>query len=159
MNSGRDSRATCTVVLVGSASREIAHPHVLVLEVFVHVGDVGRGLDDVGERRAGGFERGLDVLADLLDLGAHVALADAVAVAVARRLAGDEDLPRAADLDDHDLGIEDLVAGFADMQLVRLDAFAFGGTCYIFSTAGITSLVNSLSERMAVSNDMVPRKR
>src|SRR5882724_4409636 len=134
-----------------------------MLEVGIHVGDIGRGLDDVGERGAGGFERGLDVLADLLDLGAHVALADAIAVAVARRLAGDENLPGAAHFDDHDLGIEDLVAVLAHMQLVRLDALALRrhGTlpCYIRSTAGITSLVNSLSERMAVSADMVPRNR
>src|SRR5205807_306899 len=107
------------------------------------------------------FERRLDVLADLLDLGAHVTFAHAIAVAVARRLPGNENLPGAAHFDDHDLGIEDLVAVFAHMQLGRLDALALGthgiAPAYIRSTAGITSLVNSLSERIAVSADMVPR--
>ncbi len=64
---------------------------------------------------------------------------------------------------DHDLGIQDLVAVFPHMQLVRLDALALGPhgnpPDYIRSTAGITSLVNSLSERMAVSAVMVPRNR
>src|SRR5262249_29298035 len=50
--------------------------------------------------RAGGGQGGLDVLADLADLRPHVALADAVAVLVARQLTGDED--HAATLDrDH----------------------------------------------------------
>src|SRR5437762_5702186 len=47
--------------LHGGAGRkrlpEIAHAHVLVLEIFVHVGHVGRGLHDVGERRAGRLDR------------------------------------------------------------------------------------------------------
>ena len=65
---------------------EIAQPHVAVLREFFIVGDIGVGLDDVGEGGAGGFEAGLDILPDLLDLGAHVALADAIAVRVAGEL-------------------------------------------------------------------------
>src|SRR6516164_2038167 len=48
---------------------EIAQPHVVMLGELRVVGDVGIGLDDVGESGAGGFEAGLDILADLLDLG------------------------------------------------------------------------------------------
>ena len=74
-----------------------------------------------------------------------------------------ENLPCAANFDDHHLGIQDLIAVLAHMQLVRLDALALGihgiAPRYIRSTAGFTSLVNSLSERMAVSADMVPRQR
>ena len=67
--------------------------------------------------------------ADLLDLRPHVAHADAVAIAVARRLAGDEDLPRAAHLDDHHLGIEDFVAVLADVKLFRLYALPSRRSC------------------------------
>jgi hypothetical protein len=55
---------------------EIAHPHVGVLGELGVVGHVSIGLDDVGQGGADGFEAGFDVLADLLDLRADIALAD-----------------------------------------------------------------------------------
>jgi hypothetical protein len=46
------------------------------LRLSLVVGDEGIGLDDVGESGAGGFETGLDVFTDLLDLGTHVGISD-----------------------------------------------------------------------------------
>src|SRR5215471_3518399 len=69
---------------------EIAQPHVAVLGEFRVVCDVGVRLDDVAQAGAGGFEASLDVLADLLDLGAHIALADTNALRGTRQLAGDK---------------------------------------------------------------------
>ena len=40
------------------------------------IGDIGIGLDDIGQGVAGGFKAGLDVFGDLLELGRHIALAD-----------------------------------------------------------------------------------
>jgi hypothetical protein len=74
---------------------EVLHADVHVAEVLVHVGHERVGLDDIGERRAGGGQSGLDVLADLADLRPHVPLAHHVAGAVPRQLAGDEDEPAA----------------------------------------------------------------
>ena len=70
---------------------EIAQPHVAVLLELIEVGDIGIGLDDIGQGGAGGFKAGLDVFADLLDLGPHIALADAHPLRVTRQLAGDKE--------------------------------------------------------------------
>ena len=70
---------------------EIAHPHVGVLGELLVIGDIGIGLDDIGQGGAGGFKAGLDVFADLLDLGPHIALADAHPLRVTRQLAGDKE--------------------------------------------------------------------
>ena len=75
--SGSASRLIWIVVLVGVAGPEVAHPHIRVLGELRVVGQVGIGLDDVGQSGAASFEAGRDVLADLLDLGPHIALADA----------------------------------------------------------------------------------
>src|SRR5712671_3229997 len=45
---------------------EIAYPHVAVFRELLVVGDVGVGLDDVGEGSARRLETGLDVFPDLL---------------------------------------------------------------------------------------------
>ena len=72
-------------MLVGSVPK-VLHPDVDVLEELLDVGHVRVGLDDVCERRAGGGERGLDVLAHLAQLCPHVARADHVAFPVAGEL-------------------------------------------------------------------------
>jgi hypothetical protein len=64
-------------------------------------------------------QRDFEVLADLADLGPHVALADDVAVAVARQLARDED--HAPPLDRNDVRVEDLPAHDALVQRRGLD--------------------------------------
>jgi hypothetical protein len=61
-----------------------------VLGELLVVDDKGVGLGDVGESGASGLKAGLDVLPDLLDLGAHVALADAIPSSVARQLPGEK---------------------------------------------------------------------
>src|SRR6516164_285029 len=103
---------------------EVAHPHIGVLGELRVIGDVGIGLDDVGQGGADGFEAGLDVLADLLDLGAHITLANAHPLRVARQLASNEDhLAGAADGDD--VGVPGLAVDHADMDALRLNLLAF----------------------------------
>ena len=98
---------------------EVLHAHIGVLEELLDVGHVGVGLDDVVQRGAGRGQGGLDVLAGLLDLRPHVALAHHVALPVPRELAGDEDrLPR---LDHDDVGVERVAADHPLGELVRLD--------------------------------------
>src|SRR3984893_8572310 len=65
---------------------EIARPHIGVLGVRVEVGDIGHRLYDAVCARAGGFETGLDILPDLLNLRLHVTLADNIPLLVAREL-------------------------------------------------------------------------
>src|SRR5262249_51714710 len=94
-----------------------------VLGEFRVVGDEGVGLDDVGQGGAGSLEASLDVLADLLDLGAHIALADTNALRVTRQLTGDKDhFAGAADGDD--VGIGRVSAAHADMDALRLNLLA-----------------------------------
>jgi hypothetical protein len=79
----------------------------------------------------GGAEAGLDVLPDLLDLRAHVALADAITSSVARQLPGDEDhLPGPAD--GNDLGVSRLAVDHADMNALRLNLLALDRHCVPF---------------------------
>jgi hypothetical protein len=101
---------------------EVLHADVDVTEVLVHVGDVRVALDDVGERRTGGSQGGLDVLADLADLRPHVALADDVAVLVARQLAGHED--HAAALDRDHVRVERVTAARRRGKRLGLDVLA-----------------------------------
>src|ERR1700730_5310477 len=102
---------------------EIAQPHVAVLGKFLVIGDVSVGLDDVREGGAGRFEAGLDVLPGLLDLGAHVALTDTIAVRGAGELPGDEDhFPGAADRDG--VGIGRVAGPHHDMDAMRLNFLA-----------------------------------
>src|SRR5262249_8274737 len=70
-------------------------------------------------------QRGLDVLADLADLGAHVALAHHVAVAVARELAGDEDQALAFDRDH--VGVECMAAADRGGERIGMDVLAGDG--------------------------------
>src|SRR5215469_2790976 len=102
---------------------EVVPPHVAVLREFRVIGNKSIGLDDIGEGGARRLETGLDVFADLLDLRAHVALADTIAVGVAGKLPGDKDhLPSAADRDDVRIG---RVAGpHYDMEALRLNLLA-----------------------------------
>jgi hypothetical protein len=96
-----------------------------VLEELLDVRHVGVGLDDVAQRGPGGGQRRLDVLAGLLDLRAHVALAHHVALPVPCELAGDEDrLPR---LHDDDVGVERVPADHSLGKLVRLDVLSLHG--------------------------------
>jgi hypothetical protein len=88
----------------GGERPEVLHADVDVLEELVDVGDVSIGLHDVGQGRARRLQRGLDVLAHLAELGAHVARADHLAGGPAGQLAGDED--RLLALDDHHVGVE-----------------------------------------------------
>jgi hypothetical protein len=104
---------------------------VAVLGELLEIGHVGVGLDDVGEGGAGRLETGLDVLADLLDLGAHVPLADAIALWVAGQLPGDKDLPPGA-TDRHDLAVGRLAGHNPDMHALRLDLFAVDRHCVSF---------------------------
>ena len=83
---------------------------------------VAGDLHDVVEGRARLLEADLDVLADALDLGRHVALADDVAVEVARHLSGHVDHPLAAG-DRQDVPIELLPADDAGHEPGRLVAF------------------------------------
>src|SRR5580704_3284834 len=110
---------------------EIAHAHLAVLGELLEIGHVGVGLDDVGEGGAGRLETGLDVLADLLDLGAHVPLADAIALWVAAQLPGDKDLPPGA-TERHDLAVGRLAGHNPDMHALRLDLFAVDRHCVSF---------------------------
>src|SRR6516225_6198245 len=71
-------------------------------------------------------QAGLDVLADLLDLGGHIALADAIAVGIAGELPGDKDLP-AATTDRHHLGIGRLAGHDPDMDAGGLNLLTFDG--------------------------------
>src|SRR5260370_41020580 len=99
-----------------------------MLREFLVIGDVSVRLDDVGEGGAGGFETGLDVLADPLDLGVHVTLADAIAVGVAGELSGYEDLAAgAADCDD--VGIGRGAGPHYDMEALRLNLLALDRHC------------------------------
>src|SRR6266576_1875179 len=59
---------------------DIAHAHVSALLEFVEVSDECVGLDDVSPCRARGLEAPVQVLERLLQLGAHIALANAIAV-------------------------------------------------------------------------------
>src|SRR5208282_4116438 len=105
---------------------EIAQAHVAALLKLLEAGDIGIGLDDVGEGGAGGLQAGLDIFPDLLDLGAHITLADTIAVRVAGELPGDEDhLPGAADRDH--LGIGRLARHHPDMDPGGLNLLAFDG--------------------------------
>ena len=98
---------------------------------FLVIGDVGVGFDDVGEGGAGRFEAGFDVLPDLLDLGAHVALPHAIAVGVAGELPGDkEHAPGAADSDD--MRVSRLPRPDHDMDALRLDLFPLDRHCLPF---------------------------
>src|SRR5262249_21731504 len=102
---------------------EVVPPHVAVFREFRVIGDESVGLDDVGEGGTRRFEAGLDVLADLLDLRPHVALADTIAVGVAGELPGDKHhLPGAADRDD--VGIGRVAGPHYDMEALRLDLLA-----------------------------------
>ena len=103
----------------GQTDAEIVVPDIDVFEELVDVGHEGRGLDQVVERGAGGFERVLQVLADLFDLRAHIAGADNVAVLVARQLAGNKHELFAGGNDD--MGIEYVAADIALEQRIRLD--------------------------------------
>jgi len=58
----------------GQANAEIVMPDIDVLEELIDVGDEGRGLDQIAQRRAGGFQRVLDVLTDLLALRADIGM-------------------------------------------------------------------------------------
>lgn len=89
--SGCESRRTSTVVLVGMPGAEVLHAYVDMPEELVDVGGERLGADEIAERRAGGRQRRLQVLADLTDLSAHVALADDVARLVAGEQTGHED--------------------------------------------------------------------
>src|SRR3974390_1336346 len=81
-------------------SAEIFHAHLDVTEKFVDVGGEGLGAHEIGEVCSGRGERGLEVLAYLANLPAHVTLADDLAVPVARQQARNEDEP-ARDDGDH----------------------------------------------------------
>jgi hypothetical protein len=63
----------------GRQRAEVFHTHVDVLEELLDIGDVGVGLHDVGKRGPRRGQRGLDVLADLAELRAHVAGSDDLA--------------------------------------------------------------------------------
>ena len=63
----------------GAAGPRYAGENVGVLVERVGIGDVGARQDDVGRLCPCGLEAGLDILADLLDLRPHVALADDIA--------------------------------------------------------------------------------
>jgi hypothetical protein len=73
----------------GRAGRQrrakIFHAHIDVLKECIDVGGEGLGADEVGEACARRGQRGLEILADLADLLAHVALAHDLARAVARQ--------------------------------------------------------------------------
>ena len=94
-----------------------------MLEELLDVGDVGVGLDDVGEGGAGRGERGLDVLAHLTELRAHVAGPDDLAGRAAGELARHED--RLLALDDHHVGVEDVAADDSLAERQRLDVLSF----------------------------------
>jgi len=94
-----------------------------VLEELVDVGDVGVGLDDVGQRGPGGLERRLDVLAHLAKLGPHVAPAHHVALRIARELARHEDRPPA--LDHHHVGVEHVAPDDSFAERGGLDVLTF----------------------------------
>ena len=67
----------------GAARRlrtKIADEHIGVLSERVSVGHVGPRQDDVRHICPCGFEAGLNILADLFDLLAHVVFADDIAV-------------------------------------------------------------------------------
>src|SRR5437588_4586992 len=110
---------------------EIAHSHVGVLGELRVVGDVSIGLDDVGQGGPDGFEAGSEVLADLLDLRAHIALANANPLRVARQLAGDEDHLAGATYG-NDLGVPSLAVDHADMDALRLNLLAPDRHCVPF---------------------------
>jgi hypothetical protein len=111
--------------LHGGAGRqrpEVLHAHVHVLEELLDVGDVGVGLHDVGEGRPGRGERGLDVLAHLAELRAHVAGSHHVAARAPRELARHED--RLLALDDHHVRVEHVAPHHSLAQRRRLDVLA-----------------------------------
>lgn len=58
---------------------EIFHPNIHMLEECIDVGGEGLGADEILQRRAGRRQRRLQILADLPDLGAHVADSDHLA--------------------------------------------------------------------------------
>ena len=69
---------------------------------MLHIAHMDIDPADVGERAAGGLDRGFDVLADLASLRLDIADAGDAAVGAARHHAGDEHQP-AARLDDDPL--------------------------------------------------------
>jgi hypothetical protein len=83
----------------------------------------------MSEGGAGRFEAGLDVFPDLLDLGAHIALADAMPVRVAGELAGDKDHFSGAAHGDN-LGISRLTGHHPDIDPGRLNLLAFDGHAF-----------------------------
>ena len=80
MKSGCARRCTSTVVLVGSTRS--TPPDVHASEELVNVRHVRGGLHQVIQGGTGGRQGRLEVLADLADLGAHVAFADHITVTV-----------------------------------------------------------------------------
>src|SRR6516162_10081030 len=65
-------------------------PQIGVFGELVGIGDVGAGLDDVGELRASRLQTGFDFLPDLLQLRPDVALADDFSAVAARALGADD---------------------------------------------------------------------
>ena len=101
---------------------EIAHAHIGAFLEFIEVGDERVGLDDVSPCRAGGLETAVEILESLFHLGAHIALADAVAVDIARQLArGVDDLAGAAHC--YDVRIGRLPSRHPDIHSLRLKPF------------------------------------
>jgi hypothetical protein len=91
-------------------------------EELVDVRDIGGRFHDVVDGRAGGGECGGDILADLPELRAHVALAHHVAVGVPGELARDKDHPLPFDHDD--VGIQDTAVHDPLGQRLRLDVLS-----------------------------------
>jgi len=110
----------------GRERAEILHPHVDMAEELVDVRDIGGRLHDIVQRRAGCSKRGSDILADLTELDAHVALADHVALGVPCELARHKDHPLPFDHDD--MGIQDMAVQDASLS------FAVSSSVGRFST-------------------------
>jgi hypothetical protein len=70
---------------------KIAHADIATLLKFVKISDEGIGLYDVGPSRTGCLEALVEVFERLFHLGAHVALADAIAVDITGQLTGGVD--------------------------------------------------------------------
>jgi hypothetical protein len=71
-----------------SGHAKIAHADIATLLKFVEISDEGIGLYDVGPSRTGRLEALVEVFERLFHLGAHVALADAIAVDITGQLTG-----------------------------------------------------------------------
>jgi hypothetical protein len=101
---------------------KVLHADIDMLEESLDVGHICGGFHQVAQARAGGFQRGFDILTHLAKLDPHISFTNNIPLTVARKLAGNED--HALPFGYYNMRIEYMVIDNAHREGFRLDILA-----------------------------------